>query len=179
MGCHVSLSAYVPPPLAALRVSPSDHTIATARVPLASIVDEHLEKEYFFEGTALCRPRSDEPLATLDVSVIADWGMSNTSGGDFGNSAFEFARRRKASGAGDGGGCMAGGGVGGVIGGEHKVHMARDKFVFEASVPPEVPPMDPPPAAPGFRFDAARYNAYTKAKAAMQPSTRTTLRYDL
>ena len=85
-----------------LRESSTDTVIGVARLPLETLIREQTEQTYCFEQTPLLPPAraplpSDEPIGTLTAALITDWGLSNQTAGDFHNSSFEFARRRRAA----------------------------------------------------------------------------------
>ena len=158
----------------ALRESSSLHTIGTARLPLAALMTEHKEAAYAFDGVAFYAGRGGgggEPLATLSASVLTDWGLSNTSGKAYHNSAFEFVKARKPPPGADPSSLPKPPGA----------HMARDVFTLSVSSAAAaegggVAEAEIAAAAGGaFSFDATRYVAYEKAKAALLPSTHTTL----
>ena len=86
----------------ALRESSTSQTIGVARIPLMALLQEHVEKQYNFEQVPLYPPGhsaevpADQPIAHLSLSLTTDWGLSNTCAGEYGNSAFHFARQRRA-----------------------------------------------------------------------------------
>jgi len=161
-----------------LRESATRHTLATATVPLAAIMRDHTEKEYRFEGTPFypigVSAADSAPFATLDVGVRTDWGLSNMTAKEYGNSAFEFQRRRMASGGAGG----ASGGVDDLASQSMGAHFARDTFRVltskgRAEGSAGASELPPPPSGPGgIVFDAVRYAAYEKQKASLQPSSQ-------
>ena len=161
-----------------LRESATRHTLATATVPLAAIMRDHTEKEYRFGGTPFypigASAADSAPFATLDVGVRTDWGLSNMTAKEYGNSAFEFQRRRMASGGAGG----ASGGVDDLASQSMGAHFARDTFRVltskgRAEGSAGASELPPPPSGPGgIVFDAVRYAAYEKQKASLQPSSQ-------
>ena len=170
-----------------LRETSTNQTIGIARLPLLGILQEHVEKTYAYDKVPLMPPRrsglalpADTPVGYLDVELVSDWGLSNTSAGDYGNSASEFVRRRKEADKSKSSTSIYPVSDGG---GKPTRLLARDRVYLSATAsatPPKEPsyaapaPAGAPAGAPavGIVFDAARYAEYEKAKAALKPKER-------
>ena len=103
----------------------------------------------------------------MQVGVVSDWGLSNTSAAEYGNSKFNFLRMRRPP-------------VEQAALPLPAAHMARDVFRFTssiASIGNDLREYDKPGFADGagFVFDATRYIAYENVKAAMRPSEPSTI----
>ena len=195
-----------------LRESSTKTVIGSARLPLLPILEEHVEKTYTFEKTPLMPPRraafqgldSETPVGYLTVGLVTDWGLSNTNAGEFGNSAFEFVRRRKEEAAAE---ALAASAPAGALG-QGLVFdgpparppprpMARDRVYLttsldtgpSASADPAATPAPAPAPAPAqsevqkalesIKFDAARYAEFEKGKDALKPKKRVVEKYAL
>jgi hypothetical protein len=164
----------------ALRESATATPIGTARIPLSRIFEEHTEGCYEFPDTPLYPSRragmnvaADVPVAHVSVSLVTDWGLSNTSGGEYGNSAFEFARSRMAKAEHGERSADRATAVHAVRG----KRVPRDKVVFKVSEQVGGSAGDSSGALSlsvpaGFKFDAAAYAEYEKAKSMLEPVVR-------
>lgn len=118
---------------------------------------------------------ADTPVAHLSLSLTTDWGLSNTSGGEFGNSAFEFERRRRTKAGAKHRPEPSPGAVAAQAAATSGLtkRLARDCVILKALDPPRVPGMASSlPSSPGFKFDAERYAKYEKQKALLGPRER-------
>ena len=176
-----------------LRESSTNQTIGSARIPLLPVLQEHVERTYVYDKTPLMPPRrsplpglaSDTPVGFLSVSLVTDWGLSNTNAGEFGNSAFEFMRKRR--------GLPSGAATSPTLpsaaaSAKPPRALARDRLYLSREltgasslaadgegVSAGAPAGSAGPAAApasGIKLDVARYAAYEKSKAHLKPKER-------
>ena len=175
-----------------LRESSTNQTIGSARIPLLPVLQEHVERTYLYDKTPLMPPRRspqpglayDTPVGFLSVSLVTDWGLSNTNAGEFGNSAFEFMRKRRGlpSGAATSPTLPSA-----VASPKPPRALARDRLYLSreltgaSSLAADAgegastgAPSAGPAAAPasGIKLDVARYAAYERSKAHLKPKER-------
>lgn len=152
------------------------HTpIATAKLPLAPLLSATAtEKEFRFDATPLLPPHASAhdaapaPLATLDASIVTDWGLANTSAAEYGNSRFGFLERRRPP-------------AEPLPADPPMVHLSRDRFCVtirsaNAAAAPaaeaDVPPLGTT-LGMTIRFDATKYAEFERVKAMGKPTTTT------
>ena len=152
------------------------HTpIATAKLPLAPLLSATAtEKEFRFDATPLLPPHASAhdaapaPLATLDASIVTDWGLANTSAAEYGNSRFGFLERRRPP-------------AEPLPADPPMVHLSRDRFCVTirsanaaaaSAAEADVPPLGTT-LGMTIRFDATKYAEFERVKAMGKPTTTT------
>lgn len=123
---------------------------------------------------------ADTPVAHLSLSLTTDWGLSNTSGGEFGNSAFEFERRRRTKAGAKHRPEPSPGAVAAQAAATSGLtkRLARDCVILKSLQAPSKEGADSGQAAlaaidpAGFKFDAVGYEKFLAAKATLQPRGR-------
>ena len=153
----------------ALRESTTHTPIASAKLPLALLLSATAtEKEFRFDATPLLPPHASShdatpaPLATLDASIVTDWGLANTSAAEYGNSRFGFLERRRPP-------------AEPLPADPPMVHLSRDRFcvTIRSSNAAAAPAAEAsvPPLGGSIRFDATKYAEFERVKAMGMPTT--------
>jgi len=153
----------------ALRESTTHTPIASAKLPLALLLSATAtEKEFRFDATPLLPPHASShdatpaPLATLDASIVTDWGLANTSAAEYGNSRFGFLERRRPP-------------AEPLPADPPMVHLSRDRFcvTIRSSNTAAAPAAEAsvPPLGGSIRFDATKYAEFERVKAMGLPTT--------
>jgi hypothetical protein len=153
----------------ALRESTTHTPIASAKLPLALLLSATAtEKEFRFDATPLLPPHASShdatpaPLATLDASIVTDWGLANTSAAEYGNSRFGFLERRRPP-------------AEPLPADPPMVHLSRDRFcvTIRSSNAAAAPAAEAsvPPLGGSIRFDVTKYAEFERVKAMGMPTT--------
>lgn len=173
-----------------LRETTTGTPVGVARVPLAPLLEEHVEKTYTYDRVPLLPPRKasasglglsgDMPVGHLSLSLLTDWGLSNTTAGEgYGNSTFEFARRRREAAAAAGNASAASAPPPPPP--NARVH--RDFAILSSLARQSGDDGDaadvPMPQPSGFKFDAAAYAEFARSKEAQKPVVRSHATYTL